>query len=95
VQGEAASVASALAEVRLSDATRAVEVGSKLERLARGAVTERQEILVSLWTVAVSEIAALFINVNLLDDPEARKAEFARGVDEIVDKHVAQEAIAR
>lgn len=83
-----------LREASLHEAARLVDVGAKLERLSRGAVTERQEIIVSVWTTVVNEIAAIFLQINALDDPELRKREFASSVDDLIERHAAAALIA-
>lgn len=76
-------------ELGASEVATLVREGTKVERLARGAATERAEIAVSIWTTVIHEIVGAFARVNELPDPEVRKAEFADLCDGIIEKNVA------
>lgn len=78
-----------LDEVRPGEVARLAEAGTKLERLALGEATERQEVVVTVWNVVVRELVPLFASVNALSAPDERAAAFARGLDELVDQHLA------
>ena len=62
--------------------------GVKIERLAMGEATSRQELAVLVINPVIQEIVALFVRVNDLADPELRKREFAVGADAIIAGHL-------
>lgn len=102
LQGAAASGLQALlrdheriADVPPSGIARLAEIGARLERLALGEATERQDVLVVVWNVVVREVVALFQDTNELPDPDERAAVFARGVDGIVDRHLIGDGSVR
>ena len=67
------------------DVARLADIGVKLERLALGEATTRSEIEVTVYNTIIQQIAALFINVNVMDSPDDRTRTFADGVDGIID----------
>lgn len=70
-----------------ADAIRAMEVGVKIERTARGEPTEIVDVrLVEQWT---QEIAGVFVEVNSEPDPDRRTALFAEKADEVVKRLVS------
>jgi len=79
-----------LVEVSAGETARMLEVSQKMERLAVGEVTDRTEIQVSILNVLLTAISDLFLEVNLLPDPQQRIDRFAVGVDEAVDKFLPQ-----
>ena len=64
------------------------DVGSKLERLARGEATTRQEITNQMISPVIYNIVTMFQQVNLLEDREERQREFALGCDSILEQAV-------
>jgi hypothetical protein len=66
------------------------DVGVKLERLARGEATTRAAVEVEVLAPVVRNIVALFQQVNVYDDAERRKREFAVGADRIIEQAVGQ-----
>jgi hypothetical protein len=81
--------AARLGEISPAEIARLADIGSKLERLALGEATERRDIITSAWNVVVRDVVELFCAVNGTPDPDARAAEFARGLDDLVDRHLA------
>ena len=72
------------------DAATVTTQGAKLERLARGEVTERREVEVQVYNTVVREIVALFVRVNIIPDSEERKREFAVGADRIIEARLKE-----
>ena len=68
------------------DAGYLADVGTKLERLARGEVTSRQELQVQVIAPVVQNIVQLFQQVNTIDDPDRRLLEFGLGADRILEQ---------
>ena len=66
------------------DAVYLGDTGSKLERLARGEATDRHELTVQIVEPLVRQIVALFEQVNVLVDENARARQFAIGADSII-----------
>ena len=66
-----------------------MERGAKLERLARGAATERPEVMTDVLSHIINGIANLFERVNQMPDPDHRAALFATEADRIVDAEIA------
>jgi len=62
------------------------EVGSRLERLARGEATTRQEITSQVLTPVVNNIVMLFNRVNDIEDADQRRLEFGLGADTIIEQ---------
>jgi hypothetical protein len=62
------------------------EIGSRLERLARGEATTRQEITSQVLTPVVNNIVVLFNRVNDIEDPDQRRVEFGVGADAIIEQ---------
>ena len=67
------------------DIARLIDAGSRLERLARGEVTNRTEARVQAYSVMVAQIGEVFVNVAKVHDlsPEAVE-DFTRGADAVV-----------
>jgi hypothetical protein len=78
-----------LGEISPAEIARLADTGTKLERLALGEATERHDIITSAWNVVVRDVVELFRTVNGIADPDERAAEFARGLDDLVDRHLA------
>ena len=67
------------------DIARLMEAGSRLERLARGEVTNRTEARVQAYSVMVSQISEVFVNVaKVYDLPPDAVEDFTRGADAVV-----------
>ena len=64
------------------------DIGSKIERLAMGEATTRQEITNQMISPIIYNIVTMFQQVNVLDDREQRKREFAMGCDAILEQLV-------
>ena len=67
-----------------------MERGAKVERLARGAATERPEIMTGLLSHIINGIANVFERVNDMPDPDQRAALFATEADRIVDAEISK-----
>jgi len=65
-----------------------MERGAKLERLARGAATERPEVMTTVLSHIINGIASAFERVNGMPDPDQRAALFATEADRIVDAEI-------
>jgi len=67
------------------DIARLMTEGSRLERLARGEVTNRTEARVQAYSVMVSQISEVFVNVARVHSlsPDAIE-DFTRGADAVV-----------
>ena len=61
-----------------------LEKGIKLERLAEGEATDRHEMTVQIVEPLVRQIAALFEQINILEDAAARARQFQVGADAII-----------
>ncbi len=79
-----------LAKMRAADIARLVEAGLKAERHAVAESTDRRDIALATWNSVTREVVALFQEVNGEPDPEARARQFARGVDRVVDRYLAE-----
>jgi len=75
-----------------TDITRLLAEGSRMERLARGEVTNRTEARVHAYGVMVRQITEVFINVAKVYDlsPDAVE-DFVRGADLLVAGALAEE----
>jgi len=67
-----------------------MERGAKLERLARGAATERPEVMTTVLSHIINGIASAFERVNDMPDPDQRAALFATEADRIVDAEISK-----
>ena len=67
-----------------NDAGVLIERGGKVERLAMGEATDRRELTVQIVEPLVRQIVALFEQVNVLVDENARARQFAIGADSII-----------
>jgi hypothetical protein len=72
------------------DAVHMADIGSKIERLARGEATTRQEITNQLVSPIIYNIVTMFQQVNQIKDPEQREREFAISCDAILEQSVGQ-----
>jgi hypothetical protein len=64
------------------------EVGSRLERLARGEATTRQEVAVQMVAPLIQNIVVLFQDINAITDPARRLREFGMGADRILEEAI-------
>jgi hypothetical protein len=64
------------------------EVGSRLERLARGEATTRQEVAVQMVAPLIQNIVVLFQDINAIPDPARRLREFGMGADRILEEAI-------
>ena len=64
------------------------EVGSRLERLARGEATTRQAVAHEMISPVIYNIVQLFQQINIYEDVEQRQREFAVGCDVILEQAV-------
>lgn len=71
-----------------ADVARMAEVGTKLERLAMGEVTERRQVMLSILNVVIRPLCELFGQVNGLPDEQERLRRFAIGADDVVDRYL-------
>jgi len=74
------------------DIARLMESGSRLERLARGEVTNRTEARVQAYSVMVAQISEVFVNVARVHglSPDAIE-DFTRGADAVVRNGLAED----
>jgi hypothetical protein len=70
------------------DAVHLGDIGSKLERLAKGEATTRQEITNQMISPIVYNIVTMFQQINMIDDREERQRQFAIECDEILEQAV-------
>ncbi len=70
-----------------------MERGAKLERLARGAATDRPEVVGDVMRNMIVSMIDLFNTVNDLDDRAERAQKFATEADAIVDAQVERLAL--
>jgi len=78
------------APMQATDVAALAKAGVQIERLATGKETDRVRIIRerdNAWTL---QISAIFLSVNDLPDPDARKAEFASRFDAFVATQVQQ-----
>lgn len=66
------------------------DVGVKLERLARGEATTRQDVMSQVLRPVIINMVNLFQTVNKIDDPRERVREFGVGADYILEQAVGQ-----
>ena len=76
----------------VGDAIRMVKTGVDIERLARGAPTERKELVAYVWNVAIRDIVGLFLEVNIIKDEKQRLVAWSEGADKIVESRLTAEA---
>ena len=67
-----------------SDVRGLVEGGIRIERLASGEATSRQEVAIQLVTPIVQQMVNLFKQVNIIDNQDARMEKFGSGADDIL-----------
>ena len=80
---------SRLRDVTPGELSRLADVGTRLERLAMGEATERQDLIVGAWNTVVQDIVQLFRTINVLPDEGSRAAAFAHGLDDLIDRQIA------
>lgn len=66
------------------------KTGMRMERLARGEVTERKEAIIHVHNQWILHVAAIFRSVNELADPEQRADEFTFRMQSFIDDQVKQ-----
>ena len=69
----------------MSDAVRLMRMRTDIERLVRGQTTTRAELTVQVLNPVINELVALFAEVNVIDDPDARSDVWATKADAIVE----------
>ena len=69
------------------DAVYLLRVGTDIERLARGQATTRAELTVQMLDPLIRELVALFAEVNVIEDPDARLGVWATKADAIVETY--------
>ena len=77
-----------IADLSPRDSGYLADIGVKLERLARGEATTRQDVAVQLLAPVVQNIVALFQQINQLPDEDRRMREFGLGADRILEDAV-------
>ena len=80
--------------IEVSDAIRMVKTGVDIERLARGAPTERRELVAYVWNIAIKDIVTLFLEVNGIKDEKDRLVRWTEGADRIVESRLKDESYA-
>lgn len=70
-------------ELTPDQAARLAREGSSIERLARGEATSRQEVAVAVMQPVIDHVVELFLEVNVLADPQQRAERFAEAFDRI------------
>lgn len=80
-------------EVDAGEVARVMDVFAKWQRLGMGEVTDRREIAVTMWNILIQEVMQLFLAVNIYEDPDQRKREFALGFDDTVQRHLGAVAL--
>lgn len=75
--------------VSLEKLPEVLATATKVERVAMGAATDRQEISVAFVTAMAPRIVEIFIGVNILTDPEARAVQFLEQMNELAGNFVA------
>lgn len=76
-------------DVRPGDVARLAQAGVQIERLATGLATDRVEVLTQVWNAITVQVVELFLQVNVIEDPNARALRFGQGVDAIVAQQLA------
>jgi len=62
-----------------------LRLGVDVERLARGQATTRAELTVQMLDPIIRELVALFVEVNVIEDPDTRATVWATKADAIVE----------
>jgi hypothetical protein len=75
-----------IAQLTPRDSGYLADVGVKLERLARGEATMRQDVAVQMVAPIVQNIVVLFQSINTITDPDQRLREFGMGADRILEE---------
>ena len=76
-----------LHSLTMRDAIALLRVGVDVERLARGQAITRAELTVQMLDSLIRELAALFAEVNVIEDPDTRRAVYATKADAIVETY--------
>jgi hypothetical protein len=79
----------AVSEIHPRDAARMAEIGVRIERLARGEVTSRAEMIRTVYGRMLVEVWELFASVNDLEDAYERRRRYALGVDALAERYVS------
>lgn len=77
-------------DMSLKDITGMARTAQLIERLARGQVTSRTEIWVSVASTVVREFVIIFMAVNKIEDPEEREREYLRLGDEAMSRFYSE-----
>lgn len=72
------------------DLTYMMDVAVKIERLARGAPSERIEMVGILVTPLVQAFGAIFLEINRIEDPDIRAEEYASRSDVVMEEIVSR-----
>ena len=65
------------AQLTAGDAVRPMKVGVDIERLTMGVATARMEVFTEFMSSAVVDIVKVFHTINMIEDPEAGRREWA------------------
>ena len=82
------SLSARINEMSFGDAGGLIERGVKVERMAMGEATTRQEITHQTVSPIVYNIVTMFQQVNQYESAEQREREFAIGCDAILEQAV-------
>lgn len=77
-------------EMSLNDMANLASRAQHIERLARGQVTSRTEVWVSVASTVVREFVLIFMAVNKIEDPDEREQEFLRLGDEMMKRYFSE-----
>ena len=80
--------------ISVREAIQLLRVGVDIERLARGQATTMAELTVQMLDPIIRELAALFAVVNVIEDPDARRAVYATKADAIVETYTPRELLS-
>ena len=64
-----------------------MRVGTDIERLAHGQATTRAELTIQMLNPVINEFVALFAEVNVIEDPDARTSVWATHADAIAETY--------
>jgi len=84
-----------LADITMADAVRLIKVGVDVERLARGQATTKAELTVQMLDPLIRELAALFAEVNVIEDPAIRATVWADKADGILEVYAPRELLSK
>ena len=71
----------------MRDTVALVRVGTEIEHLARGQATTRAELTIQVLNPVINELVALFAEVDVIEDPDARSRVWATKADAIVETY--------